>query len=243
MTEVIDTAVLLVAGVGSRLRPLTDEVPKALVQVGRSSMLERAVSTLREHGVRHFVFATGYRQEAVRARVAELGIEATFCHNPRYEETQNSISLLHCRQALEDVGFYKLDGDVLFEPEILTRLDGATEPLGVAVDGVRPLDAEAMKVVVGAARRIECFGKSVAVADAHGESIGIERIAASMSKTLFDAIYALERRGICDKYYEDVYSDLISTGRVAASAIEVGDLRWTEIDDRADLDRATAMFA
>jgi choline kinase len=240
--EVIDTAVLLVAGVGSRLRPLTDEVPKALVAVGGTSMLERAVAALRDHGVRHFVFATGYRQEAVRARVDALGIEASLCHNPRFEETQNSISLLYCRPALGG-GFYKLDGDVLFEREILSRLDQSHEPLGVAVDGVRPLDAEAMKVVVRADRRILRFGKPIAVADAHGESIGIERIDASMSPVLFDAIAALDSRGICNRYYEDVYSELIGDGRITASAVEVGDLRWTEIDDRNDLERATALFA
>jgi choline kinase len=243
MTDVIDTAAILVAGVGSRLRPLTDEVPKALVKVGRSSMLERAVSALRDHGVRHFVFATGYRQQAVRAAVAALGIDAEFCLNPRYEETQNSISLLYCRAALTNVGFYKLDGDVLFEREILERLDGGGTPLVVAVDGVRPLDAEAMKVVIDKEREIVRFGKSIGVSEAQGESIGIERIAASMSATLFDAIEALDRRGIVGRYYEDVYSELIGLGSVSARAIEVGDLRWAEIDDFSDLQCAARMFA
>jgi choline kinase len=242
MTNGIDTAVLLVAGVGSRLRPLTDEVPKALVKVGQSSMLERAVSTLRDHGVRHFVFATGYRHEAVRMAVHALGIDAEFCNNPRYETTQNSISLLYCGPVLRDVGFYKLDGDVLFEREILQRLDRGSEALRVAVDGAHPLDAEAMKVVVGSERRILRFGKPIAVADAHGESIGIERISAAMSPLLFDAIDALDRRGTVEKYYEDVYSGLIMQGRITASAIEVGDLRWAEIDDHNDLRRAATMF-
>jgi choline kinase len=242
MKNAIDRAVLLVAGVGSRLRPLTDEVPKALVEVSGVSMLERAVATLHDHGVRHYVFATGYREEAVRAEVARLGIRAEFCHNPRYAETQNSISLLHCRPALENVGFYKLDGDVLFAGEILERLDGAREPLGVAVDGNRKLDAEAMKVSVDREHRITRFGKSIELAASHGESIGIERISAGMSATLFSAIGVLERRGIVDRYYEDVYSDLIGGGSITASAIEVGDLAWAEIDDHADLKRATAMF-
>jgi choline kinase len=243
MTDVIDTAAILVAGVGSRLRPLTDEVPKALVKVGRSSMLERAVSALRDHGVRRFVFATGYRSEAVRAAVAELGIEAEFCPNPRYEETQNSISLLCCRPILANVGFYKLDGDVLFAREILRRLDGGSAPLVVAVDGVRPLDAEAMKVVIAKDREILRFGKSIGVVEAQGESIGIERIAASMSPMLFDAIEALDRRGIVGRYYEDVYSDLIGLGLITARAIEVGDLDWAEVDDFSDLQRAARMFA
>jgi len=242
MTDVLDTAVLLVAGVGSRLRPMTDEVPKALVNVGSRSMLERAVSTLRWHGVRRFVFATGYRQEAVRSAVAALGIEAEFCHNSRYADTQNSISLLFCRNSLLGRGFYKLDGDVLFDREILERLDRGVEPLVAAVDGVRPLDTEAMKVVVDAKNRIQRFGKAISVQEAQGESIGIERVTASMCPKLFDAISALEQRGIVGRYYEDVYSDLIATNQVSASAVEVGDLRWTEVDDLVDLERAAAIF-
>jgi len=242
-SEVIDTAVLLVAGVGSRLRPLTDNAPKALIPVGASSMLERAVAALRSHGVRHFVFATGYRQEAVRQMVATLGVTASFCHNPRFEVTQNSISLLYCRSVVGNAGFYKLDGDVLFEPEILARVAGSAAQLSVAVDGMRPLDAEAMKVVVDANRSITTFGKGVPVAKSHGESIGIERISSTMSSSLFDAIAALESNGIVDKYYEDVYSELVAAGHITASAVEVGDLRWTEVDDHADLERAAAMFA
>ena len=242
MSEVIDTAVLLVAGVGSRLRPLTDEVPKALVPVGRYSMLERAVSTLREHGVRHFVFATGYRQDAVRTHVESLGVRAQFSLNPRYEETQNAISLLHCRSALQGVGFYKLDGDVLFDREILARLDSSGAQLDVAVDGVRPLDAEAMKVVVDKRRNIVRFGKAIPVADAHGESIGIERLESAAAAAVFDAIAALEHRGVVDRYYEDVYSELIALGQIQANAVEVGDLRWTEVDDHVDLARAAVMF-
>ena len=87
------------------------------------------------------------------------------------------------------------------------------------------------------------FGKSIGVSDAQGESIGGERIAASMSATLFDAIEALDRRGIIGRYYEDVYSDLIGLGSITARAIEVGDLRWAEIDDFSDLQRAARIFA
>ncbi|HEY5958973.1 MAG TPA: phosphocholine cytidylyltransferase family protein [Polyangiaceae bacterium] len=242
MTLLVDTAVLLVAGVGSRLRPLTDEVPKALVKVGAVSMLERAVNQLREHGVRRFVFATGYRQDAVKAAVLGLGIDARFCHNPRFEDTQNSISLLACRAELDGRGFYKLDGDVLFERAILERLDAKGSALDVAVDGVRSLDAEAMKVIVDSQCKILKFGKSVPLIDAKGESIGIERVSVNASKAVFGALAKLREQGIVDRYYEDAYSDLIEQGTVGAAAVEVGDLNWTEIDDHADLERATQLF-
>jgi choline kinase len=242
MIEPTETAVLLVAGIGSRLRPLTDNVPKALVSVGKSSILERAIAILRNQGVKTFVFATGYRQEAVEAKVKQWGIDALFCPNDRYDSTQNSISLLRCAKALAGKSFFKLDGDVLFEPAIIERLSVSEVGLSVAVDGKRVLDEEAMKVQVGDNRRILHFGKPIAVKDAAGESIGIERLSATAGKAVFDGIAELEQQGIFDRYYEDVYASLIQRGTIAAEAIEVGDLAWTEVDSPADLANARELF-
>lgn len=243
MAELIRTAVLLVAGMGSRLRPLTDEIPKALVPINGRSILERAVAALCARGVQQFVLATGYRDEAVRNALAGMGVSATFCHNSRYAETQNSISLLQCRSAVGKAGFYKLDGDLLFDSRVIERLDAASEPLAVAVDASRAVDAEAMKVTSDSKGRILRFGKSIPVPDASGESIGIERVGASITDVLFDAIASLERRGVVDRYYEDVYSELLKEGKIGASAMNVGDLRWAEVDDMADLEHAAALFA
>ena len=242
MTEMAKTAVLLVAGVGSRLRPLTDSIPKALVPVGGRSILERAVFALKAHGVETFVFATGYRRQAVEVLVGSWGIDARFCFNECYDSTQNSISLLRCEGALRDKSFFKLDGDLLFDARVIERLNAAGSSLSVAVDGRRKLDEEAMKVRCDGRLGIVDFGKGIPVAEAHGESIGIERLSAEAGTLVFDAIARLETNGIVNRYYEDVYADLIAQGKLAARAIEVGDLAWTEVDCVEDLDRARQLF-
>jgi choline kinase len=241
-------AVLLVAGIGSRLRPLTDDIPKALVKVGRESILERAVRILSEHGVGRFVFATGYRQEAVKEAVGGMGVEAVFCQNPEFCSTQNAVSLALCESAVRGEAFFKLDGDVLFESGILSRLEEAVArgPKGtdlvVAVDGVRPLDAEAMKVRAGADGGIWAFGKGLTVEESQGESIGIERIGADGNALLFEALAEMRANNQTNRYYEDVYSELIARARLVAQAVEVGDLAWTEVDTLEDLAAAQARF-
>jgi choline kinase len=242
-------AVILAAGIGSRLRPLTDDRPKVLVPIGAGgeTVLSRAVRMLSEHGVERLVIATGYRDDRVidALRSADLGLELAFCKNPRYDSTQNSVSLALCRDAVGGQAFFKLDGDVVFQPEVLARLD-RTDPsaaaLAVAVDARRPLDAEAMKVRLGVGRRIAQFGKQIPLAEAAGESIGIERIAASAVEPLFDALDARIAHGQVDLYYEDVYSELIGLAVISAEAVEVGDLPWTEIDTPDDLERARALI-
>src|SRR6476646_9805346 len=95
-----DTAVILCAGGGTRLRPLTDDRPKALIDVGGETILGRAVRLLLAAGVRRLVVATGYRAEAVRASLARCEAEVIFCHNVDFERTQNSVSLYRCGDAL-----------------------------------------------------------------------------------------------------------------------------------------------
>lgn len=234
------TAVILVAGLGSRLAPLTDDRPKALVDLGGESILQRAVRLLRNHGVDRVVLATGYRQDAIERVAVGLGVEVTIVPNPDYASTQNSVSLALCADAVRGEGFFKLDGDVVFDPRVLKRLEAAQAPLAVAVDGRRELDAEAMKVLV-AGDRIQAFGKTLSVESSAGESIGIERISAAAGSVLFERLAAAVAQRRTDAYYEEYYGELVAEGKIVAQAVEVGDLGWTEVDDLRDLAAARAL--
>jgi len=233
-------AVILVAGIGSRLRPITNDRPKALVDLGGETILGRTVRLLASYGVRKVVLATGYREDAVRAAMQNAPLAVEYCRNPEFDRTQNSVSLALCRDALGSDAFFKLDGDVVFQRQVLERLDGSAAELTVAVDAGRTLDAEAMKVTLAApgALQISAFGKGIELSQSAGESIGIERIASSFSPVLFAALDAAIEGGETGLYYEDVYSRLIASRRLEAEAVPVADLAWTEVDDFADLERA-----
>jgi choline kinase len=242
MSMTTTVAVILVAGVGSRLRPLTDDRPKALVDIGGETILGRAVRLLSDYGVERIVLATGYREDAVRGAMRGVAPRVEYYPNQRYDSTQNSVSLALCRAGVRGEAFFKLDGDVVFQPEVLERLDASTAPLAAALDSGRHLDEEAMKARVGEDRRILAFGKQIAVAGSAGESIGIERISAGMADGVFDALEAAIADGDEQLYYEDVYSRLIASGALQAEAVDVSDLPWTEVDDSADLERARALI-
>jgi choline kinase len=238
----VEAAVILVAGVGSRLRPITDTRPKALAPVGDETILSRAVRLLLDFGVSRLILATGYREDAVKAALAGLSSTVIFCPNQRYESTQNSVSLALCRDAVDGRSFFKLDGDVVFDPELLERIAAPRAELSAGVDSGRKLDEEAMKVVVEGSR-IRRFGKAVPLAASHGESIGIERLESSASGKLFDALDERVRAGVTGLYYEDVYSQMIERGELTAEAADVSGLRWTEVDTFEDLEAARRLFA
>jgi choline kinase len=224
------------------LRPLTDDRPKALVDIGGETILLRALRLLAQHGVKRVVLATGYREDAIRHALANSPLPVECCHNPDFDRTQNSVSLALCRAPLEKQSFFKLDGDVVFQPEVLTRLEQTEGDLGVAIDSSRDADAEAMKVALHLGR-IAAFGKGLPLSDSAGETIGIERVDAACSKALFHALEQARAAGRTDLYYEDVYSELVAQGVIQASAVEVGDLPWTEVDDFSDLELARRLAA
>lgn len=178
----------------------------------------------------------------MRASLGGLAAEVRYCPNPRYDTTQNSVSLALCQKAVDGRSFFKLDGDVVFDPELLQRIAAPSAELAVGVDSARKLDAEAMKVVVTGAT-IQRFGKGVPLAESHGESIGIERIASGASGKIFSALDERIAAGITNLYYEDVYSELIAEGRLVAEVADVSGLRWTEVDTFEDLETARRLFA
>ena len=232
----IEVAVLLCAGSSTRLRPLTDDRPKCLLDVGGESILARAERMLLSAGVRELVIATGYRQEDVRAALAKSPAKVTFCHNADYASTQNAVSLHYCAPALEGRTFFKLDGDVLFHGAVLERLAADRAPLSVAVERRDDLGDEEMKILADG-DRILAFGKGLDPRRAAGESIGIEKVDPAASARLFRALARAVGTGRTGLYYEDVYGELIAEG-MSAHAVDVSDLPWIEIDTADDLARA-----
>jgi choline kinase len=236
------TAIVLAAGVGSRLRPLTDTLPKCLVSLGRETILGRMVRLLVLHGAREIVVATGYREPQVREALARVPVPVHFAPCPDYATTQNVVSL-HRALARVSAGHdvLKVDGDVALDGALLARLLEADGEAAALVDTSPAPPTEAMKVTV-AGGDITRFGKTLAADSAAGESIGVERFTAPTVPRLFAAMAQAVTDGRTDVYYEDVYNSLIGEGRLRMAAVPTAGLRWHEIDDLDDLMRARAAF-
>ncbi len=229
-------AVILAAGVGSRIRPMTNNRPKSLLKIGGSTILELMISHILDNGISEIIFVLGYLQSQIKDHVAEKfpELNARFVTNEKYAETNTGYSLMLAEKMIGGSSFIKFDADVVFDRRILTKLIECDHPNCLCVDKNSTLDAEGVKVIVDESNRILTVNKSVLHKDAAGESIGIEKIDADAGQLLFDELNSMMADPINHQaYYEAAYERLINN-QVSFYALDITGYKWVEIDTRED---------
>lgn len=237
-------AIVLAAGVGSRIRPLTDNVPKSLLEVDGKTILEMMISHLQDCGINEVVFVLGYLQEQIIDFVVTKfpDLKAHFVANERYAETNTGFSLMLAKDLIKDSVFIKFDADVVFDKEILKKLIECEYANCLCIDKNIDLDAEEIKVIIDDKNRVIKASKTVNPKDAIGESIGIEKISAETAKLLFAELeIMMEDEQNHQDYYEVAYERLILKN-IPFYALDISGLRWTEIDTKEDFITAERIF-
>jgi choline kinase len=232
---------VLAAGAGRRLQPYTDTLPKTLVPVdGERTILDIALANLKAAGIPDVAVVTGYAAEAVEDRKAALerahGVRLELVFNPRAEEWNNAYSLWCARDLLRG-GVLLVNGDTVHPASVEERLLAARGPdILLALDDVKPLGAEEMKVQLSTEGAMTRINKALDPAASQGEYIGLTLIEPAAAEPLASALEATWRRDP-QLYYEDGYQEFADRGgRIGVAPI--GAVEWVEVDDHADLARA-----
>ncbi|WP_050526504.1 phosphocholine cytidylyltransferase family protein [Pseudorhodobacter aquimaris] len=236
--------VILAAGIGSRLSPLTDNCPKSLLTVGGSVILERMIRNCLSCGLSQFVLVLGHRADEIRQFVDKTfrGIRVTYVINDRYRETNTGYSLMLASQVIGTAEFIKFDADVVFDVKILRQLVDDDRANVLCIDQNIALEDEEVKVITDDQMQVLEVGKSVDPKVALGESIGIEKISAKTGPLLFvELSEMMESPARYQDYYEDAYARLVVKG-AAFHALDITGSNWTEIDTAQDFAAANAMF-
>ncbi|WP_128979599.1 sugar phosphate nucleotidyltransferase [Streptomyces roseicoloratus] len=235
---------VLAAGAGRRLRPYTDTLPKALVPVdpagdGSLTVLDLTLKNFAEVGLTEAAIVVGYRKEAVYARKEQLeakyGLKLTLIDNDKAEEWNNAYSLWCAREVLER-GVILANGDTVHPVSVektLLAARGDGRKIILALDTVKSLADEEMKVVTAEGKGVRKITKLMDPADATGEYIGVTLIEAEAAAELADALKATFERDP-DLYYEDGYQELVNRG-FTVDVAPIGDVKWVEIDNHDDL--------
>lgn len=233
-------AIILAAGMASRLRPLTNNTPKCLLNVGERSLLQRSIDALMLNGIRDFVIVTGYLHEMIENFVAEHygdSIKVTFIHNEVFDSTNNIYSLWLARPEAEGQDFLLLDSDLLYDPQIVGKV------LEQDADNVltlirHELGEEEMKVVVDGDGVITEINKTCDPATAIGESLGIEKIGVSYSNALYKELEGMMNdEHLENTFYELAFERLIKQGH-SYKVIDATEFFSCELDTVEDFENA-----
>lgn len=237
----VDKAIILSAGQGKRLLPLTESRPKCLVDLSGRSLLSWQLHRLDEAGLREAVVVTGFAAEAVEAEIERLEfsrLKVRTLFNPFYALADNLASCWLARAEF-DRDVLLLNGDTIFERAIAERLIAAPPAdITVTIDRKTAYDADDMKVLTEGDRLL-AIGKTIPAYDA--ESIGFLRFSAEGAQRFIAAADRILRKpeGL-RRWYLSVIDELArSAGGVTVQSIE--GLDWGEMDFPADVEANTAL--
>ena len=240
-------AVILAAGQGTRLSPLTNRVPKCLVRLHGKPIMQRQLESLDKAGFEQCVVVVGYRGDQVEYQFGPnfRNVEITYVYNERFQETNNLYSLWLARDYLDD-DILLLECDLVFEDGLLKDLAQVTYPDVAVVDWFRPtMDGTVILAREGLAESIllksqqaEQFDFSYALKTVNIYSLSRD----TMVRRFLPALDRYVDTGVTDVFYEAILAELVSQGKLNMAVHLTGDRKWTEIDTVDDLREAEALF-
>jgi choline kinase len=229
-------AIILAAGVGWRLKPHTNTIPKCLLVIGEQSLLRRYLESFAALGVGEAVVVVGHLKDQVMAEASRApdGVVVRFVTNEHFTRG-NILSLWFARHEFDD-DILIMDGDVLYPRELLARLLASPDPNAIAVDERFQDTGEEQKVVCEDGWVVEVTKKIGTDPRVRGEAVGFLRLSVEAAEVLRAILDEFIDTGKDSLEHEDAFRELAS--EVPIGVVEVGDLPWIEIDFDEDVVRA-----
>ncbi len=247
--------VILSAGMGTRLMPLTKDIPKPLLEVNGMTLLERMMKNLMNENIKEFIVIVGYNKEKVIDLAPKLeekySININILENEKYDVTNTSVSTYIASKYIEENqedDFILINGDNVVDPEIITRI-AERENTSLIVDNFKELNEESFKLIIEnetfnedktiANGSIKEIGKWIDIDSSTGEFIGVSKVS---KKDLSKFNEILEDLMEDDKqnYYDFAYKTLSKITPI--DYVLTNGLKWTEIDDHNDWNQAQKLI-
>ena len=232
-------ALILAAGYGSRLAPLTDSIPKSLVPVNGKPILFKQLENLYDSGITDITVVSGYRANMLDAAVHDRFRDVNIIESVDYRETNNMYSAYLAREAMAGDDFLMMNADVFMDASVIESLVACHHPNAIVTDIGFYLE-ESMKVVERDGRLVH-ISKQVPKEEALGASIDVYRFSQAAGEAFFrKCAEFIEEKGE-RKLWSEVALDAILKD-VPFEACPLNG-RWYEIDNLEDLAAAERIFA
>ncbi|AMD17392.1 hypothetical protein TL18_04775 [Methanobrevibacter sp. YE315] len=247
-------AVILSAGMGTRLMPLTKDIPKPLLEINGVTLLERMIKNCMNAGITDFILIVGYNKKKVYDIAPELeeklGVNIKIIENEDYDVTNTSVSTYLASSYIENGpldDFILINGDNVVDPEIITRI-AETENTSMIVDNFKELNEESFKLILEDVKvnddnsiangTIAEIGKGIDIPSSTGEFIGVSKVVKG-DIPRFNEILQILIDEDPQNYYDFAYRTLSNDTTI--DYVLTNGLKWTEIDDHNDWKTANSL--
>lgn len=237
--------VILGAGQGKRLLPLTADVPKALLDIHGQSLIARQIDAFAECGLREIVVVTGYGSAAMERALAaiadQLQVTIRTIYNPFYGVADNLASCWMARAEMDD-DFIQVNGDNMFRADLVRALlKGASGDVTVAINRKPAFDADDMKVMLDGDRLTE-IGKTLPIEAVDAEAIGLYVFRGKGPAAYCDVLErAMREPAGLKQWFPAAVGQLAKL--IDVGVCDVNGLEWCEVDFPVDLQAARHMAA
>lgn len=232
-------ALILAAGLGSRLAPITDNCPKSLVKVNGKPILMKQIENLHENGITDITVVSGYKAEILETEVHRLYPEIRIIRSVDYASTNNMYSAYLAKEAINGEAFLMMNADVFYDASVIENLLECPYENAIVTDIGNYLE-ESMKVVEKDGRLV-MISKAISKEDALGASIDVYKFSPEGGKAFFaKCTEYIEDKKELKKWSEVALNEILPDVEFKACPL-VG--RWFEIDNHDDLATAEKLFA
>lgn len=237
--------VILAAGQGKRLLPLTSEVPKALLDIGGKPLIARQIEAFAAKGVKDFTVVTGYgaqhMEEALEKIGQNLGVTIVTVYNPFYAVADNLATCWMARGSMTG-DFIQVNGDNVFRSDMVEKLlSAAAVPVSVATNIKETYDSDDMKVILDQGRLTE-IGKTLPVETVDAEAIGFYVFRGTGSTAYVETLeHAMRDARALKQWFPSAIGSLAK--RIEIRTIPINGLQWCEVDFPVDLQHARHLTA
>lgn len=229
-------AVIVAAGKSTRMYPLTLNRPKALLEIGELTIIERSIDNLRKNKIEDIIVVVGCLRDQF---MEKLKGKITFVHNPFYAITNDMASLWFAECFVNNDTFLYLHSDLVYHPDIIKRCIDTDGDIVMVIDR-KDCDEEDMKVKVRDGFLWES-NKELPLDEAYGEWIGIAKFSILGSKLMFEEIDNILSSGKFLEYDTYAFTNLAKKGNKIKICLTDG-LPWIEIDFLSEYEKAQEIY-
>ena len=232
-------ALILAAGLGTRLAPITDEHPKCMTEVvNGKTIIQKQIESLVENGIKEITVITGYKSELLTNYINSFYDGVNFIESVDYSKTNNMYSAYLGKAAMEDSNFIMMNADVFFDSSVLKTLLKIDAGDAIVTDIGNWME-ESMKVVEKDGKLVG-ISKSININEALGSSIDVYKFSKETGKAFFEKCDEyINKRNKVKLWSEVAINDILQEHHFVACPLNG---RWYEIDTHDDLERAVQIF-